>query len=881
MEFLYRISIIVPVYNAQQYLDDCIGSILQQTIDKSTIEIILLNDGSVDNSAQICKQYSDKYSFIKYIEKENTGVSNTRNMGIKMAAGKYILFLDSDDMLTPESVEAIADFFDTVYDDVDMVTYFMQPYKDGKNLKTHARYNDILKSSGVYDLEKTPYVIQTTMNICVKNMGENNIYFNEKMEFQEDQEYINRVLEKKLKIGYCSKATYLYNRNNENSAVATKFHAYYLFEGCMAYFESLFSRYENNVPKYFQAMFFHDIRWKLAHKILYPFHYDDKQFENAMERIKKLLARVDVDVIVSNPSINKKHIHYWLNLKPDVYPTAYVTEKSMDIIVNGKTIEKNDKTTIRIVKIEQTDSGCFRIRGVIESSIYDYIDEEPEFYVVENSCDKKRLDVFRSKYSYVATNIMTNKIYGFDYLLDPEKVKTISFRCIVEYFEHDVIVNFMGNAVFRHKIRLYDYARGNYLINFNSNTISFTEKTKEEIYEFEKAQVVLRGFDKETAELKNSAIDLRNKNRIWLYSDMGTVLKDNGYYQFVHDFEKKDGVLRYYIYTRPLEEIEHLFTEEQKEFLVEYATAEHKLLYLSSEMIFSSFFGRESVSPFETVAKELDFYDIEHFRIVYMQHGVLHADYVNKYSAENAQCDKVLVSTNFEVENLTGKYAYRQEELIRCGMPRYEFINRNSVPKKKILLAPSWRSYFAKNVTANTYQISESFFRSCDYFVNFQSFINSKELAQLLEKYDIVLDVKMHPIINDIVSSLFKADSNRINFVNSDINLEDYKVFITDFSSFVFDFAYLNRPILYFVPDYLQFKSGMNLYRELDLPFEKAFGNMVTDPENAVKELEKIFGNNFEPEEKYRKRMEDFYLPMGNCRQDIYEYVTSTMFGKH
>ncbi|MEE1321984.1 MAG: glycosyltransferase [Acutalibacteraceae bacterium] len=879
MEFLYRVSIIVPVYNAEQFLDDCIGSLLRQTIDKNTIEIILLNDGSVDNSAQICRKYSEKYSFIKYVEKENTGVSNTRNMGIKMASGKYILFLDSDDMLTPESVESLADFFDSVYDKVDMVTYFIQPYKDGKNLKPHARYKEILKATGIYDLEKTPYVIQTTMNICVKNMGESNMLFNENMKHQEDQEYINRILEKKLKIGYCSKATYLYNRNNDNSAVATKFHAYYLFEESMNYFESLFARYKDTVPKYYQAIFFHDLRWKLTNKILYPFHYSDEQFEKAMERIKKLLARVDVDIIVSNPSINKKHIHYWLNLKPNAYPTAYVTEDSMDIVVNGKTIEKGKQTTIRIVKIEQTDNGFFRVRGVIESSIYDYIDEEPEFYVIENESSKKRLEVFRSKYSYVATNIMTNKIYGFDYLLDPEKVKSISFSCTVDCFEHNVIVNFMEYAVFRHKIRLYNYARGRYIISFNSNIISFTKKTKKEIYEFEKAQIVLRGHNKEISRLKNNAIDHRYNNRIWLYSDMGTVLKDNGYYQFVHDFEKNDGVLRYYIYTRPIEEIEHLFTPEQIPFLVEYGSEIHKLLYLSAEMIFSSFFGRDSVSPFETNKEELDFYDIEHFRVIYMQHGVLHANYVNKYSSENAHCDKVLVSSNFEIENLTGKYSYREEDLIKCGMPRYEFINRNADSENRILLAPSWRSYFAKNVTANTYHISESFFRSCDYFVNFQSFINDKKLAQLLEEYNLILDVKMHPIVNNIVSGIFKTDNKRINFVNSDVNLENYKVFITDFSSFVFDYAFLNRPILYFVPDYIQFKSGMNLYRELDLPFDKAFGPMVTDPEKAVKELEKIFKNNFVPEEIYKKRMEEFYLPMGNCRHDIYEYVTSTMFG--
>lgn len=878
MDFLYRVSIVIPVYNVELYLEDCLNSLVEQTIDKKDIEIILINDGSKDNSAQICKEYSEKYNYIKFIDKENSGVSSTRNMGIRMSQGKYILFLDSDDKLTICSVESIADYFDSVYEKVDMVTYFIQPYKDGKLLNPHSRFNSVLTNTGVYDLEKNPYVIQTTMNICVKNMGDENIFFNEEMRRQEDQEYINRVLEKKMKIGYCAQATYLYNRNNDSSEVTTKFHAYYLFEDSMKYFEELFSRFEDKVPKYFQAIFFHDLRWKLTGKILYPFHYDEEQFENAMERIKKLLERVDVDVIVKNPSINKKHIHYWLSLKPNVFPTPYVTKNSMYILANGITVEKTKQTSIRLVKIEQTDGRCFRVRGIVESSIYNYIDEVPELYVIENSTEMKKLDLFRSKYSYVATNIMTNKIYAFDYLVDPEAVECFSFKCVVDGYEHDVIINFMGTAVFRRKDKLFAYARKNYIISYENDVIRFTKKSKEEIYKFEKEQLECFNVASSIKELKAEAIDYRNSHRVWLYSDLNSVEKDNGYYQFINDFKELDGVDRYYVYTKPYDEIEHLFTTEQKEYLVEFGSDAHKLLYLSSEIIISSFFGREAISPFATEGEELNYYNIEHFRVIYMQHGVLHATFVNKYSAENARCDKVLVSSNFEVENLTQKYAYREEDLIKCGMPRYEFINRDTTAKNRILLAPSWRSYFAKNVTATTYHVNEGGFKSSEYYINFQKFLDSEKLVEILEKNDLILDVKMHPIINDIVSDLFETKSERINFVHSDVNLEDYKAFITDFSSFVFDYAYLNRPILYFVPDYPQFKSGMNLYRELDLPFEKAFGRFVETPEDAVKEFERICNNNFIPEEVFRKRMDEFYLPMGKCREDIYNYISSEMF---
>lgn len=97
-----KFSIILPIYNVENYLSACIDSILSQTY--KDYEIILVDDGSKDSSPLICDNYSEKYDFIKTIHKQNGGLSDARNVGLKHAKGEYIFFLDSDDYLIDENV---------------------------------------------------------------------------------------------------------------------------------------------------------------------------------------------------------------------------------------------------------------------------------------------------------------------------------------------------------------------------------------------------------------------------------------------------------------------------------------------------------------------------------------------------------------------------------------------------------------------------------------------------------------------------------------------------------------------------------------------------------------------------------------------------------
>lgn len=94
-----KLSIIVPVYNVADYLPKCLDSLLAQDLPQNEYEIIVVNDGSTDNSAEIAQQYADKYANIALINQANQGLSGARNTGIKQAKGEYIQFVDSDDFL--------------------------------------------------------------------------------------------------------------------------------------------------------------------------------------------------------------------------------------------------------------------------------------------------------------------------------------------------------------------------------------------------------------------------------------------------------------------------------------------------------------------------------------------------------------------------------------------------------------------------------------------------------------------------------------------------------------------------------------------------------------------------------------------------------------
>lgn len=129
-----EISVIIPVYNVQKYLSRCLMSVITQTYNQ--LEIILIDDGSTDNSGKICDEYAKNDARISVIHKKNGGLSDARNVGIEKATAKYITFIDSDDYIHPNFIEKMYDLI--IQYDADIVSVSSKSTSKAENIFVHS-----------------------------------------------------------------------------------------------------------------------------------------------------------------------------------------------------------------------------------------------------------------------------------------------------------------------------------------------------------------------------------------------------------------------------------------------------------------------------------------------------------------------------------------------------------------------------------------------------------------------------------------------------------------------------------------------------------------------------------------------------------------------
>ena len=159
-----KVSVIVPVYNAEERLKTCIESILVQTNDD--FELILVNDGSTDNSLAVCKEYASKDTRVRVIDKENSGAGETRNAGLDVATGEYIIFVDADDTIVPEMLDELLGLIKG-NDDIDMVccNHYIEFASDGSRINNErmAIEEEVRITS---DRTRALYVMEQTRSFC-------------------------------------------------------------------------------------------------------------------------------------------------------------------------------------------------------------------------------------------------------------------------------------------------------------------------------------------------------------------------------------------------------------------------------------------------------------------------------------------------------------------------------------------------------------------------------------------------------------------------------------------------------------------------------------------------------------------------------------------
>ena len=221
------ISIIVPIYNTDCYLRQCLGSIINQSY--KNFEVLLINDGSVDDSAMICKEFAEKDSRIRYFEKENGGVSSARNLGLKNVKGNYITFVDSDDWVEENYLEVLYNALKENevdisisahnYFNMDDNLYYLPSYSE-EQLHTL----DIGKVSRDEFLELFPELssLNHDFNCAVSKLFKadvvKNLLFDESVNYGEDLDFFFKLYLKVSSVYYVNQPTYIYRQHQRSAS---------------------------------------------------------------------------------------------------------------------------------------------------------------------------------------------------------------------------------------------------------------------------------------------------------------------------------------------------------------------------------------------------------------------------------------------------------------------------------------------------------------------------------------------------------------------------------------------------------------------------------------------------------------------------------------
>ncbi|WP_206425633.1 glycosyltransferase family 2 protein [Romboutsia sp. Marseille-P6047] len=196
-----KVSVIIPIYNVEKYLNRCIDSVINQSL--KDIEIILVNDGSPDNCPKICDEYANKDSRIKVIHKSNGGLSSARNAGMKIATGDYIGFVDSDDYIEINMYEQM---YKVAYENnVDFVmSDYYKVYNDSKKEVTLDIDSSLYLKEDIYNKIYPSLIMKENIDYgpllavwhCLYKTSfikENDLYFDEQVKYSEDNLFSSLV----------------------------------------------------------------------------------------------------------------------------------------------------------------------------------------------------------------------------------------------------------------------------------------------------------------------------------------------------------------------------------------------------------------------------------------------------------------------------------------------------------------------------------------------------------------------------------------------------------------------------------------------------------------------------------------------------------------
>lgn len=873
-------SVVMACYNAENYLDETINSLLGQSFSfGSNIQLILVDDGSEDKTGEICQKYQNQYpDNIIYLHQENQGQGAARNLGLKYVKGKYINFLDSDDKFSGNTFYSVYEFFEKHYDEVDFVS--VPIFFFDKAVGQHP-LNYKFEEDKIIDLNKNwDYPQLSSSSAFFKKELFDNYSFKTDFVNSEDSLMINKMLIDKPIYGVVKDAIYWYRkRTNDASTIdsSTSKKDFYI-DRLKRYFKELINYSKEkygNVAKFIQYLIVYDLQWMFIVEDVSEI-LTTEEIKETYIHIQDILSEIEDEVILSLRD-DKLNISYHMlatkyatinvNLNKEVkYENIHsnYNNKIAGVYCENTLIDKLDKHRLWLDIIEIKGNTLY-ISGFL-MSFFD--DEDVKIEIAKNGKIYPTTTVYYHNNSKKFLNCSLESQFNFDCEIPLENKENSK----VEIYARFIGENSDETSKWKLPIGFADYARmselsnysicRNYFLKFNDNNFyisryNYFKMLKSEI------PILLRVL-KRKESYYTSILFFRfvylllypfyRKKRIWLFMDRQENADDNAEHLYKYAVTQKDNIKKYFTVSDEFGDFTRLSNLPN---VLEFYSIKQRLVYLFAEKIISSHPDENILNPF--MGKNVKSYSgLINSDKIFLQHGVT-KDNVSSWLHKSDKNLK-LITTVSDAERksfLDPGYNYDENIIQTLGFPRFDNLKTNEKTKRQILIAPSWRT--------DLHNMTIKYIMDSNYFKTINSLINNKTLISIAEKYDYKIIFKPHPMVYGYVD-LFETNE----YVTIDEKttyqelFKDSDLLITDYSSIAFDFSYMKKPIIYYQhDDDYNFKEGYFKYKTM------GFGDVITDENILIGKIEEYLKSDCKMEEIYAKRVNSFYKynDKNNCKR--------------
>lgn len=315
----FKFSIIMSVYNVEKYIDDAVNSIVNQTLNfKENVEIIFVNDGSIDESLKKCEKFKDLYGDnVKIITQKNSGLAIARLNGYSHSSGELVNFMDPDDILSPETLENVSQFYEKNRNKIDVVAIPIYMFQDRTG--PHPLNAKFSKGTRIVDLNDEYNVFQLSMATAFfQRNALRELSADPRIVVAEDAKEIIKILNKKKTLGLVKEAKYNY-RIRSNSLITTSQskkawyidHLKYFFKETVDFF----LKEQKNLPKFVQYTLLYELSSKFKQYRPKEGILSESELKEYQDLLFSSVIYFDNDVICNHQYLPLEHKIYLTYIK--------------------------------------------------------------------------------------------------------------------------------------------------------------------------------------------------------------------------------------------------------------------------------------------------------------------------------------------------------------------------------------------------------------------------------------------------------------------------------------------------------------------------------------------------------------------------------------